>query len=311
MAAVLDWSPKITRKMRVRTFCYWGCLSIALLLTAEESGERAYRNEVQKWRDEYTASLKEENGWVALAGLFWLKEGANPFGAASTSSIVLPPGSAPGSAGCFIFHQGNTQLLVNSGAPVLLNGKPVPSPASLKPDSSGEPDRITLGHLSMIVIQRGVRYGIRLWDNRSPARLNFAGTRWFPVKESYRVTAQFTSYPQPRMIPIRNILGDTEPTPSPGFAALGGKQCRLEPVVERDQLCFMFKDATSGHATYPAGRFLYTALPVDGEVILDFNHAHNPPCAFTPYATCPLPPKQNHLSVAVEAGELNSRHAAN
>jgi len=165
----------------------------------------------------------------------------------------------------------------------------------------------------MIVIQRGARYGIRLWDNQSPARLNFAGTRWFPVKESYRVTAQFTSYPQPKMIPILNILGDTEPTPSPGFAMfeLEGKQCRLEPVLEGDQLFFMYKDATSGKETYPAGRFLYTALPADGKVVLDFNQAHNPPCAFTPYATCPLPPKQNHLSVAVEAGELNSPHAAN
>ena len=297
--------------MRVRTVCHWGCLAFTLWLTAAESGDRAYREEMQKWRDSYTASLKEENGWVALAGLFWLKEGANTFGAASTNSIVLPPGSAPDSAGSFIFHQGNTQLLVNTAAPALLNGKPVSSPVTLKPDTSGEPDRVTLNHLSMIVIHRGSRYGIRLWDNKSPARLHFAGTRWFPMKESYRVTAQFTSYPQPKMIPILNILGDTEPNPSPGFATfeLEGKLYRLEPVLEGDQLFFMFKDATSGRQTYPAGRFLYTALPVDGKVVLDFNQAQNPPCAFTPYATCPLPPKQNHLSVAIEAGELYSSHA--
>lgn len=313
MSAVLDWSPKSLVRMRVRTLCHWGCLSLVLSLTAAESGDRAYRDEIQKWRDGYTASLKQENGWVALAGLFWLKEGANSFGAASSNSIVLPPGSAPDSAGSYLFHQGNTQLLVNSGAAVLLNGKPAASPTTLKPDSSGEPDRITLGRLSMIVIQRGARYGIRLWDNQSPARLNFAGTRWFPIKESYRVTAQFTSYPQPRMIPILNILGDTEPQPSPGFATfeLGGKPCRLEPVVEGDQLFFIFKDATSGKETYPAGRFLYSALPANGKVTLDFNHAHNPPCALTPYATCPLPPKQNHLTVAIEVGELNSSHAAN
>lgn len=310
---MLDWTPKSLEKMRVRTLCHWVCLSLPLWLTAAESGDRAYREEMQKWRDGYEASLKQEDGWVALAGLFWLKEGANQFGAASGNSIVLPPGSAPESAGSFIFHQGNTQLQVNSDAPVLLNGKPVPSPAILKTDSSGEPDRITLGHLSMIVIQRGARYGIRLWDNQSPARLNFGGTRWFSVKESYRVTAQFTSYPQPEMIPILSILGDTEPTPSPGFATfeLGGKQYRLEPVLEGDQLFFMFKDATSGHETYPAGRFLYTALPVDGKIVLDFNHAHNPPCAFTPYATCPLPPKQNHLTVAIEAGELYRSHSTN
>lgn len=299
--------------MHVRTLCHSGLLSLALWLTAAESGDRAYREEMRKWRDAYTASLKEENGWVSVAGLFWLKEGANTFGAASNNSIALPPGSAPDSAGSFIFHQGQTQLLVSATSAILLNGKPVSSPTTIKPDSSGEPDRITLGRLSMIVIHRGARYGIRLWDNQSAARLNFAGTRWFPVKESYRVTAQFTSYPQPKMIPILNILGDTEPQPSPGFATfeLGGTRCHLEPVLEGDQLFFMFKDATSGHETYPAGRFLYTALPVDGKVVLDFNHAHNPPCAFTPYATCPLPPKQNHLSVAMEAGELFSGHAAN
>ena len=109
--------------MRVRTFCHWGCLSLALWLTAAESGDRAYRDEMQKWRDGYTASLKQENGWVALAGLFWLKEGDNRFGAASSNSIVLPPGSAPDSAGSFIFHQGNTQLRVNSGAASLAERK--------------------------------------------------------------------------------------------------------------------------------------------------------------------------------------------
>jgi len=298
--------------MSFRTLFHWGCLSLALVLTAAEPGDRAYREDLQKWRDGYTDSLKAENGWVALAGLFWLKEGNNSFGAASKNSIVLPLGSAPDSAGSFVFHQGDTQLVVNAGAPVLLNGKPVSSPVTLKPDSSDEPDRITLNRLSMIVIRRGARYGIRLWDNQSPARLHFAGTHWFPVRESYRVTAQFTSYPQPKMIPILNILGNTEPNPSPGFATfeLEGKPCRLEPVLEGDRLFFMFKDTTSGKETYPAGRFLYTALPVDGKVVLDFNHAHNPPCAFTPYATCPLPPKQNHLSVALEAGELYSGHAA-
>lgn len=299
--------------MRVRTLCHCSFLILALWLNAAQSADRAYRDDLQKWRDGYTASLKQENGWVALAGLYWLKEGANQFGTASNNSFVLPPGSAPDSAGSFIFHQGSTQLTVSPGAPVFLNGKPVASPAPVNPDSSGEPDRITLGHLSMIVIHRGARYGIRLWDSQSPARLTFAGTRWFPIKESYRVTAQFMSYPQGKTIPILNILGDTELTPSSGFATfeLKGKRCRLESVLEGDQLFFMFKDATSGHETYPAGRFLYTALPVDGKVVLDFNQAHNPPCAFTPYATCPLPPRQNHLSVAIDAGELNSGHPAN
>lgn len=296
--------------MRIGIFPHVFCISLAVWLSASESGDPAYREEMQKWRDAYEKSLKQENGWLALAGLFWLKEGDNPFGAASSNSIVLPPGSAPEQCGTFVFHEGMTKLQVNPNAPVRLNGAPVHSLTPVNPDSSGEPDRITLGRLSMIVIQRGARYGIRLWDNQNPARLNFHGTQWFPVKESYRVTAQFTSYPQPNMIPILNILGDTEPTPSPGFATfeLAGRKYRLEPVLEGDQLFFMFKDVTSGKETYPAGRFLYSALPADGKVILDFNQAHNPPCAFTPYATCPLPPKQNQLPVALEAGELYHGH---
>jgi len=296
--------------MRVSIFPHVCCLSLAFWLTASGSADLAYREEMQKWRDAYEKSLTQENSWLALAGLFWLKEGENRFGTAPGNSIVLPPGSAPAETGTFIFHQGITQIQVSPSVPLRLNGAPVHSLTLVKSDSSGEPDRITLGHLSMIVIQRGTRYGIRLWDNQNPARLSFRGAQWFPLKESYRVTAQFTSYPQPKMIPILNILGDTESTPSPGFATfeLAGRKCRLDPVLEGDQLFFMFKDATSGKTTYPSGRFLYSALPADGKVILDFNQAHNPPCAFTPFATCPLPPKQNHLSVAVEAGELYHGH---
>ena len=297
--------------MRVRIFLHVLCLfSISL---ASESAGPDYRQEMQKWRADYESSLKQENGWLSLAGLFWLQEGDNTFGASSGDTIVLPPGSAPARAGRFIFHNGQTQLLPSQGTAILLNGEPVHSPVILQPDSSGRPDRLTLGRLSMMVIKRGPRYAIRLWDSQSPTRLHFSGVRWFPVNQAYRVTAEFASYPQPKMIPVVNILGDTEPVPSPGYATfeLAGKPCRLEPVLEDDHLFFIFKDATSGRETYPSGRFLYTALPSGGQVVLDFNQAENPPCAFTPYATCPLPPKQNRLSVAVEAGERNHEHAGN
>ncbi len=315
MAPVLDWSPNFAEKpaMRPGILPHIIALPLAIGLVAAESGDRAYLAEMQEWRDAYQARLTQDDGWLSLAGLFWLKEGDNAFGTASSNAIVFPPGTGPETAGSFTFHNGETQLLVNSGVTVLMNGSPLHSRATIKPDSSGDPDHIALGHLSMIVIHRGERYGIRLWNNSSPARRGFGGVRWFPVKPSYRVTAQFTQYPEPRMIPVLNILGDTEPTPSPGFATFkfAGKQCRLEPVLENDRLFFMFKDATNGHETYPAGRFLYTSLPADGKVLLDFNQAHNPPCAFTPYATCPLPPKQNHLSIRIEAGELNYKHPSN
>jgi len=285
---------------------------LPVLIVAEEPADRAYREEIGKWRANYEENLKRDNSWLTLAGLFWLKEGDNRFGAGSENDFVFPEGSAPESAGTFVFHDGKTRVRLKPGAQALLNGRPILSETALKPDSSGEPDRMTLGHLSMIVIHRGSRYAIRLWDNGSTVRRDFRGSRWFPLAESYRIAAKFTSYRQPRMIPILNILGDTEPSPSPGYAEfeLNGKPCRLEPLLEGDHLFFIFKDATSGKQTYPAGRFLYTAMPKGGKVILDFNQSENPPCAFTAYATCPLPPRQNHLPVAIEAGELNHEHPA-
>ena len=296
--------------MRVRNLLHICWLPV--LIVAEEPADRAYREEIGKWRANYEENLKRDNSWLTLAGLFWLKEGDNRFGAGSENDFVFPEGSAPESAGTFVFHDGKTRVRLKPGVQVLLNGRPILSETALKPDSSGEPDRLTLGHLSMIVIHRGSRYAIRLWDNGSTVRRDFRGSRWFPLAESYRIAAKFTSYRQPRMIPILNILGDTEPSPSPGYAEfeLNGKPCRLEPLLEGDHLFFIFKDATSGKQTYPAGRFLYTAMPKGGKVILDFNQSENPPCAFTAYATCPLPPRQNHLPVAIEAGELNHEHPA-
>ena len=285
---------------------------MALPVSAAEVIDSAYRARLQTWRDGYQADLQKDNGWLTLAGLYWLKEGDNRFGAGTNNDIVLPAGSAPEAAGTFVFHDGQTRLMLKDGVSALVNGEAVHTEIVLKTDTSGKPDRITLGRLSMVVIQRGSRYAIRLWDNASKARAEFSGVRWFPVNEAYRVTAQFTSYPQPRKIPILNILGDTEPTPSPGYAIfeLAGKPCRLEPLAEGDRLFFIFKDLTSGKQTYPAGRFLYADPPKDGKVTLDFNEAFNPPCAFTDFATCPLPPKQNYLPVAVPAGALNYGHAS-
>jgi uncharacterized protein (DUF1684 family) len=284
----------------------------ALALVPAEVGSGSYRAEIQQWRETYEASLKKDNGWLTLAGLYWLKDGGNSLGAGLGNDIVLPEGTAPKIAGTFVFQNGKTSLRVNNGVSVLANGKPVRTESVLKPDSEGTPDRITLGRLSMIVIRRGSRYGVRLWDNESRARREFGGVRWFPIHESYRVTAQFTPYPQPKMIPILNVLGDTEQNPSPGYATfqLAGKVCRLEPLLEDGALFFLIKDLTNGKQTYPAGRFLDAGLPKDGKVILDFNQAVNPPCAFTAYATCPLPPKQNHLPVEIAAGEQKPYSAA-
>ncbi len=285
---------------------------VALSLAAAEVGSSGYRAEIQKWREGYEANLKNDNGWLTLAGLFWLKEGSNTLGESAENDIVLPPGSAPSRAGAFLFHDGKTRLALGSGAAFMINGKPASGEMDLKPDSTGAPDRITTGRLRMVVIQRGHRFGIRLWDNDSAVRRNYPGSQWFPVQEAFRVTAKFTSYPQSKLIPILNVLGDTESNPSPGYATfeLEGKTCRLEPLIEGDHLFFILKDLTSGKETYAAGRFLYTPMPKDGKLVLDFNKTKNPPCAFTAYATCPLPPKQNHLPIALTAGERKPANGA-
>jgi uncharacterized protein len=268
-----------------------------------------YKTQIEQWRERRVAALTSDDGWLTVAGLFWLKEGRNTVGAAPGNDIVLPKGSAPDEVGSFEFQNGVTTFQASPGAEATVDGKPAAS-AVLKPDTTGNPDIIQVRALTLFVIQRGARFGIRLKDRDSVLRKNFTGIRYFPIDESYRVRAKFVPYNPPKKIPVPNILGETSEEPSPGYVEfrLHGQVCRLDPVLEDGELFFIFKDLTSGRETYPPGRFLYTGRPQDGEVILDFNKAYNPPCAFTPYATCPLPPAENHLSIRVEAGELRYGH---
>jgi len=279
------------------------CTIVALTVRADSPN---YAADVEAWRVKREARLKADGGWLTVAGLFWLKEGANRFGSGKDNDVVLPS-SAPERAGVFEFQAGKVQLRLEAGVPATIEGKNVTT-ADMRPDTSGSPDVLTLGPLTMHVIERGGRFGIRLKDNDSPARKAFKGLEWFTVSEQYRVTARFVPYDPPRKITIPNVLGDASEMPSPGYAAftLGGKELRLDPVLEdaaSEELFFIFRDETSGKGTYGGGRFLYTEKPKDGSVVLDFNKAYSPPCAFTRYATCPLPPKQNRLGVRIEAGE--------
>ncbi len=293
-----------------------GTVAVALALAAFGSGatgaDEAYRADIQAWRERREASLKADGGWLSVAGLFWLKEGPNRFGTDPKGDIVLPAGSAPARAGVFDFAGGRTTVTFEKDVQATLGGRPV-THADLRSDGSGSPDVVTLGRLTMYVIQRGARYGIRLKDRESPLRKEFTGLRWYEVKEDYRVSARYVTYPEPKMVTVPNILGESEPMPSPGYAVFEreGKEVRLEGVLEEKdarRLFFIIRDQTSGKETYPAGRFLYADLPKDGRIVLDFNKAYNPPCAFTPYATCPLPPPQNWVPVRIEAGELDYGH---
>jgi uncharacterized protein len=274
--------------MRLKTVL--GAAVLAMALTAASN----YPSEIAQWRQQREASLKAEGGWLSLTGLFWLHEGSNPFGKDPANEIALEDGAA---------HAGVLELR-NGAVTVKRDG----TTRDIKPDSA---DVVKAGRLNLFVIKRSDKYGIRVKDPESPARRGFHGLQSFPVNESYRVTARWVA--EPRKIPILNVLGQTEDSESPGYAVfpLGGKELRLHPILEEpgaQELFYIFRDETAGKETYGAGRFLYSEMPKEGKVVLDFNKAYNPPCAFTPYATCPLPPPENRLAVRIEAGEKTYGH---
>ena len=251
---------------------------------------------------EREAKLKTDTGWLTVAGLFWLKEGENKFGSAADNDLVLPA-SAPAHAG--VFTMKNRKVAVRTAA-AMLKGQAPASGFVLTNDSEGKEDVLEMGSLRMFVIDRGEKTGIRMRDLHSQYRREFTHLRWYPVAEKFRVEARFEPRPE-KTVRIPNIAGTYDEYKANGIVVfrLNGQEHRLEPVLSDGRLFLIFKDKTAVKTTYGAGRFLYADLPKDGKTVLDFNKAYNPPCAFTPYATCPLPPKHNHLPVAVEAGELN------
>jgi uncharacterized protein (DUF1684 family) len=261
------------------------------------------------FRTQREASLTKPDGWLAVAGLFWLHEGAMTLGSDPQSDVVLPA-TAPRRAGVLRMQSGvvtfEPTLINEAGAGVLIDGKPAVKMA-LKPDTDPHTDVVMAGKVMLTIIKRGERTGVRMRNPDAETRKNFTGCKWFPALQAWRVNAKWVPYATPKRIKITNILGMTDDEPSPGYAefTIHGKTLRLEPVADDDgSLEFMFRDLTSGNTTYAPGRFLDTDKPEGGHVVLDFNQAYNPPCAFTAFATCPLPPKQNTLAIAVEAGEM-------
>jgi len=268
--------------------------------------KEAFLKEEADFRAQRERKLTSPEGWLAVAGLFWLHDGATVVGSDPKSDILLPA-SAPRRAGTLHMNSGAVTFEPASGVNVTVSGKPANKGASaLKPDTDDHPDVLQVGSITLTIIKRMDRVGVRMRDPDAPTRRNFTGLRWFPPSQKWRITAKWVAYPTPKKIKITNILGMTDDEPSPGYAefTVDGKTLRLEPVEEDGQLSFMFKDATTGSSTYGPGRFLDTAMAKDGVVILDFNQAYNPPCAYIAFATCPLPPRQNTLPIAVDAGEM-------
>jgi uncharacterized protein (DUF1684 family) len=290
-------------------------LGFALSVMGFMTGARAdsdsdLARENAQWREQRTRLLTRSDGWLTLIGLHFLQPGANRVGHATDNDVVLTAGPA---------HFGTVDLAPNgeltftpaieSGQTVSIDGQPggTGSSVPLKTDVAGRPTVITAGTVSFFAIDRDRRKALRVRDSASPDRSHFAGLNYFPFESAWRIEARWVPFRPPQVMPITNVLGQTTNEKVPGKAVFehDGKVYELRPILETPAgpLFFVISDATSGHETYAASRFLYALLPQDGKVILDFNQAENPPCAFTSFATCPLPPKENRLPFPILAGE--------
>ena len=271
---------------------------------ASAAPDAAYVQQFEKWKAEQIEDLKQN--WLPLAGLFWLKPGANSFGSAAANAIIFPKG--PAHAGEFYLSGKDVTIKLMTGVQATSAGKPLlAGETKLAPDVSGNPTVVSMGSLQFHVIVRGERVGIRLKDAESTSVRNFHGLTFYPLDLNYRVTANWVPGDGKTTIEIPNVLGDVTSTPVAGVAVfkVNEQEVRLTDLGGSPDkgLFFVFNDLTAKSDTYPGGRFLHTGPVENGRVILDFNQAHNPPCAVTPYATCPLAPKENRLQVAIPAGE--------
>jgi uncharacterized protein (DUF1684 family) len=268
--------------------------------------DAAYRESFEKWKSELVDDLKQN--WLVLAGLYWLKPGANTFGSATDNAIVLPSG--PAHAGLFQLQDDSVSVELDKGAAAKIDGKLV-AQAKLQADVTGKPTVMEMGSLRMHLIQRGKRLGIRVKDLNSERARNYAGPIFFPLDMTYRVTGTFVPSDGKKTVDVPNVLGDVTPTPIAGEVRfkLNGQDLTLTALSgdPTKGLSFVIGDLSGKTDTYPGGRFLDSDPVIDGKVVLDFNRAYNPPCAVTPYATCPLAPKENRLPVAIRAGEKYDR----
>ena len=287
----------------------------ALLLTAcgrhaPQVDPVAYQKEIDDWKAGRLGRVTGPDGWTTLVGLYWLKPGTNRFGSGADNDMPLAAAGFPAEVGHFDFDGKDVSFTAAKGVAVLSGGKPVTTLKLVNDADAGaaDPTTLSVGSVSFYAIKRIDKMGVRVKDTSADARVHFKGLEYFPVNQDWRFEAKFEPYTPMKKIPIINILGMEEDMPSPGALVfeVDGNTYRLDTVLEDGETDYfvMFADATSGKQTYGAGRFMYVKPPVDGRTVLDFNKSYNPPCVFSPYATCPLPPAQNRLPIAITAGEL-------
>lgn len=272
----------------------------------EQNASPEYLNEIEQWHAKRIENLKKESGWLNLVGLHWLKPGENKFGSAKDNDIVFPE-KAPSRIGSFFLTDSIVKINIINGIDVFYDSSVV-SEMILKDDMSGNPTTLRLNSLRWFIIKRGEKYGVRLRDLDAELLKNFKGIDRFPVNEEWRIAGNYIPYDSLKKISVPNILGtfDEEMISGQLKFNLQGKEFYLDPIDSGEKLFIIFADQTNGESTYGAGRFLYTDKPDStGKVVIDFNKAYNPPCAFTKYATCPLPPEQNRLKIEITAGEKN------
>jgi len=272
--------------------------------------------DTQTWRDKREADLKAPDGWLSVSGLHFLEPGVSTIGTASSDKVSLPPGSIPAKAGRVRVEDGRVFLTLSKGIDAKINGEPLKAGSEVElrdvsapnvPEKEKRPaDKVTLGRVTIHVHHSGDRLALRVRDPESPIRRDFVGLRWFDIDPAWQIEGKFIPYDQPKQLQIPNVLGDQEAVESPGEVevTIGGRTARLLALsAARGRLWFVFSDSTANIRETYRIRFLYADAPVNGRVTLDFNRAYNPPCAYNPYTTCPLPPPQNKLQTPVPAGE--------
>lgn len=280
-------------------------VSAMIGLSTNAQRQLSYQEEVNNWHSKRIESLKAENGWLNLAGLYWLDQGKNTFGTSSKNKIVFPTGTITDEAGYFERNGDVITFFASPNAKVLVNGTEVKQAVVFHPDSVRSAPVLSYGNLKWTFIKRDDKIGLRLRNLKSETLAHFKGIERFPVKEEWKAEATIQKSAS-STVAITNVLGQTNQQKTPGTLVfkIDGKEYKLDPIDEGNKLLLVFGDATSGNETYPAGRFISVDKPgADGKTIIDFNKAYNPPCAFSPYATCPLPPKQNILPIPITAGE--------
>jgi uncharacterized protein len=282
----------------------------------ELAADVAWQGDLATWRAQHAVELQKSDGWLSLVGLEWLSLGDNSFGAAADNKIHLP-GGGPEHLGILDLEGTKVTLAPPPGgfpAGFLVDGKPAQQQElHTDPNSDKHNPRMTIGTLNVYVVRRGDRFALRIKDAKAQTLVGFRGLRWYPPDPAYRVTATWIPYNPPKSVTLATLIGTSYPQPVPGVAEfrLSGATYQLEPVLEDPsvpKLFFILRDVTSTSTTYGACRFLYTRFPSNGldkagQLVLDFNRLENPPCAYTSFATCPLPPSQNRLSIALPVGE--------